>query len=346
MSVHTSFHFIADRVIHHADTTHGKHATEIARDFSLDYDALVTVSGDGLIHEVMNGLAQHARSKEAFSIPIAPVPTGTGNGTSLNLLGMEDGFDVSAAALNAIKGRPMKVDLFSFTQGDTISISFMSQALGLMSELDIGTESWRWMGDTRFFLGYLRGFIAYKPCPVTLYIKVAEQDKYTMLEAWKSQRSSKSNGLVAESNIKESTPIPPLTQPIDEKDGWITFDKPTLSIYAGKGPYVGRDLMLFPVSLPEDGMIDIAIHEHTSRVEMLKAMDGAPIGQPFWLDSLHYFKASAYRVKPHKPQGYLSVDGEAFPFEDFQVEVLKGLGTFMSPYGHYAAEFSGKKPGI
>jgi len=89
LSVHTSFRLIADRVIHHADTTHGKHATEIARDFSLDYDALVTVSGDGLIHEVMNGLAQHARSKEAFSIPIAPVPTGTGNGTSLNLLGME-----------------------------------------------------------------------------------------------------------------------------------------------------------------------------------------------------------------------------------------------------------------
>ena len=35
-------------------------------------------------------------------------------------------------------------------------------------------------------------------------------------------------------------PIPPLTQAVDEKDGWITFDKPVLYVYAGQGPYVGR----------------------------------------------------------------------------------------------------------
>lgn len=51
----------------------------------------------------------------------------------------------------------MKVDLFSFVQGETKTISFMSQSLGLMAELDIGTDNWRWMGDTRFFLGFLRG---------------------------------------------------------------------------------------------------------------------------------------------------------------------------------------------
>jgi len=51
----------------------------------------------------------------------------------------------------------MKFDLFSFTQGDTKTISHMSQALGLMAEVDVGTENWRWMGDTRFLLGFLRG---------------------------------------------------------------------------------------------------------------------------------------------------------------------------------------------
>ena len=51
----------------------------------------------------------------------------------------------------------MKVDLFSFVQGETKLISFMSQALGLMAELDIGTENWRWMGDTRFLLGFIKG---------------------------------------------------------------------------------------------------------------------------------------------------------------------------------------------
>lgn len=51
----------------------------------------------------------------------------------------------------------MKVDLFSITQGGKRSLSFMSQALGLMADLDLGTEHLRWMGDTRFMVGLLKG---------------------------------------------------------------------------------------------------------------------------------------------------------------------------------------------
>jgi len=32
----------------------------------------------------------------------------------------------------------------------------MSQTIGLMAEIDIETEHLRWMGDTRFIVGYLR----------------------------------------------------------------------------------------------------------------------------------------------------------------------------------------------
>lgn len=51
----------------------------------------------------------------------------------------------------------MKVDVFSVTQGGKRSISFMSQSLGLMADLDIGTENLRWMGDARFVFGFIRG---------------------------------------------------------------------------------------------------------------------------------------------------------------------------------------------
>jgi sphingosine kinase len=71
------------------DTTHRGHAYEIAKDLPLNYDALVTVSGDGLVHEVMNGFADHSVSAKAFNIPVVPIPTGSGNGLSLNLLGIE-----------------------------------------------------------------------------------------------------------------------------------------------------------------------------------------------------------------------------------------------------------------
>lgn len=51
----------------------------------------------------------------------------------------------------------MKVDAFSLTQKGKRTISFMSQALGLMADLDIGTEQLRWMGDARFMVGLMRG---------------------------------------------------------------------------------------------------------------------------------------------------------------------------------------------
>jgi sphingosine kinase len=55
----------------------------------LDYDCIVTLSGDGLIHEVLNGLAARPDAEKALNIPIAPIPTGSANGMCVNLLGIE-----------------------------------------------------------------------------------------------------------------------------------------------------------------------------------------------------------------------------------------------------------------
>lgn len=63
----------------------------------------------------------------------------------------------------------------------------------------------------------------------------------------------------------EGTALPPLRHSKDD-DGWTTLDKPLLYVFAGKGPYVGRDLMAFPVSLPDDGLIDIAAQQVVSKL--------------------------------------------------------------------------------
>lgn len=67
--------------------------------------------------------------------------------------------------------------------------------------------------------------------------------------------------------------------------------------------------------------------------------------RPFDLfPKIHYAKVHAYRIKPLEKTGCLAVDGEAFPFEQYQVEVHQGLGTLLSPYGHYAAKFEPRAP--
>jgi sphingosine kinase len=52
-----------------------------------------------------------------------------------------------------------------------------------MVDLDIGTENLRWMGDTRFIVGFLRGIVTNKNHKCRLKLKVVENDKVEMARA-------------------------------------------------------------------------------------------------------------------------------------------------------------------
>ena len=58
---------------------------------ALNVDAIVALSGDGLPHEIINGLASRTDAVAALRIPIVPVPTGSANGFNINLHGPEVG---------------------------------------------------------------------------------------------------------------------------------------------------------------------------------------------------------------------------------------------------------------
>ena len=64
--------------------------------------------------------------------------------------------------------------------------------------------------------------------------------------------------------VNSTTPLAPkrvssVSEP--DADGWVTFNRPLSYIYAGKGPYVSKDLMQFPVSIPDDGLLDVVAQE-------------------------------------------------------------------------------------
>ncbi|CAE6433423.1 unnamed protein product [Rhizoctonia solani] len=317
-------------------TGHAKHAIELAQECALDFDALLTVSGDGLVFEVLNGFRKRPDAAKAFSLPVCPIPAGSGNALSISLFGPEDGFDVAVAALNAIKGRRMPYDLCSFTQDGETSVSFLSQAIGLMADLDLGTENLRWMGDARFVAGFLRGVVSNKPCAMTLSIKMANNDKAQMVETLHKFKADPKSATEPTSPVTEDQEYG-ISPRFDQEDvngpGWFTFDKPVLYVYSGTMPYVSRDLMAFPVALPSDGMVDITVQELVPRPLMVKMISGGETGEQFWLPTQHYFKAEAYRLRPHASSGHLSIDGERFPYKEFHVETLKGLGTTLSMTG-------------
>lgn len=56
---------------------------------ALDYDAVVVLSGDGLVHEVFNAFSERDDAVNALGIPVVQIPTGSANGFSLCLLGVK-----------------------------------------------------------------------------------------------------------------------------------------------------------------------------------------------------------------------------------------------------------------
>ena len=139
------------------------------------FDAVISCSEDGTAHEVFNGLAKRPDAGTALKkIAVGHIPCGSGNALSLNLYGSTK---VSAAALGVIKGIKMPMDLVSVTQGSTRTISFLSQALGIIAESDLGTEHLRWMGSKRFEVGVITRIYQKRCYPCDVLAKVEIPDK-------------------------------------------------------------------------------------------------------------------------------------------------------------------------
>lgn len=67
-------------------------------------------------------------------------------------------------------------------------------------------------------------------------------------------------------------------------------------------------------------------------ISMLSAVDN---GKFFDMPLVWYRKILGYRIIPKSTgDGYISIDGERVPFEPFQAEIHRGLGTVLSKSGH------------
>ena len=104
-------------------------------------DAIVCVSGDGIPHEVFNGLYINTTRKDPLNVPGTLLPGGSSNGLTQNCFETSD-MDLATIAL--IKNVPTKVDLCQIkTLNSEPLISFLSTSFGLIADLDIGTENLR-----------------------------------------------------------------------------------------------------------------------------------------------------------------------------------------------------------
>lgn len=207
-------------------TTHSGEAIGITRDINIDdFDTIIACSGDGLPHEIFNGLGKRPDAGRALAkIAVSQIPCGSGNGMACTLYG--SGY-VSEAALGIIKGVDTPIDLVSLTQGTERTLSFLSQCVGMMAEADLGTEHLRWMGGARFHVGVLMRLLKKKSYPCDMALKVETEDKTAIKKAYKQhmRRQKSEPGQAA-----ESLELPPLkygtVNDVLPEEGWerIKYD--------------------------------------------------------------------------------------------------------------------------
>ncbi|XP_035472266.1 sphingosine kinase 1 [Scophthalmus maximus] len=161
-------------------TEHQNHARELVRKADLSqWDALVIMSGDGLLFEVINGLMEREDWQEAIQTPLGILPGGSGNALAASV----HHYSQSPPAWNEelllscgfmlCKGLVGSLDLVSIHLASRQRLfSFLSLAWGFVADVDIESEKYRHVGAIRFLMGTLvrlaslrvyQGKLAYLP---------------------------------------------------------------------------------------------------------------------------------------------------------------------------------------
>ncbi|MCJ1382615.1 sphinganine kinase lcb4 [Xylographa soralifera] len=323
------------------------HAVEIAEKLDTDaYDVIASCSGDGLPHEVFNGLGRKRDAQRALSnIAVVQLPCGSGNAMSWSLNGTDSN---SMAALCIVKGIRTPLDLVSVTQGESRTLSFLSQSLGIVAESDLGTDHLRWLGSARFTYGFFVRLLRKTIYPCDLAVKVEIGTKAEIKRHCHTQYHSR---LSMEERRRVPEQPKPSRSPDDEglpalKYGTIADDLPIDwnlvpygnlgNFYAGNMKYMAADSPFFSAAFPNDGFLDlVTIDGDIRRSTAVKLMLSVESGKFFDMPEVLYRKITGYRIIPRgQKDGYISIDGERVPFAPFQAEVHHGLGTVLSKNGH------------
>lgn len=233
---------------------------------------------------------------------------GSANAMVVNILGPQHSHNPVLAALTVIKGRPLPLDLCSVTQQKTDdspvdrTLSFLSISFGLLADLDIGTEHLRWMGETRFMVGFVEGAIANRKQRYKLEVQVIEEDKERIHAEWKKKRSEmKAKGREGRTAAEDAANgfewddqhqgLPPLrfgdvstdlsTTPGGDGSAWLTLEEELTSFFAGTCPWVASNVLQFPVKLCGDGSVDVSVTLTPGSARTLACIIGAEKGAIF-----------------------------------------------------------------
>uniref|UniRef100_A0A3Q3GRQ9 sphingosine kinase n=1 Tax=Labrus bergylta TaxID=56723 RepID=A0A3Q3GRQ9_9LABR len=229
-------------------TEHQNHARELVREADLSqWDALVIMSGDGLLFEVINGLLEREDWEDAIRTPLGILPGGSGNALAASIHHYSRSSPVSSEELLLscgfllCKGLVSRMDLVSvqLSSGPRL-FSFLSLAWGFVADVDIESEKYRHVGAARFTVGTL--------------VRLASLRVYRGRLAYLPSTPSRSPHKAPRG--PPDSLLPPLDQQLPG-DWVLVQEEDFVLMLAMYHSHLAEDLLAAPGAAPDDGVIHL-----------------------------------------------------------------------------------------
>ncbi|XP_056608358.1 sphingosine kinase 1 [Triplophysa dalaica] len=326
-------------------TERQNHAREMMRNADLTQcDAIVILSGDGLLFEVVNGLMDRQDWEKAIQTPVGILPGGSGNALAASVHHYTRkpqvwGEDLLVSCGFVLcKGLTSKLDLISVHLSSGARLfSFLSIAWGFVADVDIESEQLRLIGPFRFIVGTLvrlaslrtyRGKLAFLPVTDNLETDVSQaQQTHNNRTSYKSSEHNPSEQTRLVDHL-----LVPLDQPVPQS--WtVVEEQEFVLVVAMFQSYLGEDWLVAPSACTDDGVIHLFyMTAGISRPAMLRLFRAMQSGTHMECGCPHlvYRRAKALRLEPETRPGIITVDGEQVEYGPLQAQAHRGVARLIT----------------
>lgn len=266
------------------------------------YEGVLALGGDGTLAEVVNGLCSRDDGERALArLVLIPVGGGTGNGLVKSVVFASDvEYSPVNAVFCALKGVPQQLDLSLVQTPSNSYRSFLLLGWGLISDIDILSESMRWMGEARLTVAALY-FIAQH----RMY-----RGRLSILRA--------ASGRVAPSSI------PSLGNPLSED--WDVIEGDFSAVFILQTSHCALSMHSGPGVRLDDGLFTIQVVQSATRLQLLHMLLSIDTGEHVNSSVVKQYKAHAYRLEP-LTEGRLTLDGELVEYGPIQGLIMGTKAT-------------------
>jgi sphingosine kinase len=324
-------------------TERKRHAYDIARDpntnFSL-YHAIIILGGDGIVFEIVNGIADRPMITTSTSITeesnedqrsnnnnnnnmdilrrlvLVPLGGGSGNGLVASLLHENSHAKTPVhAAILAVKGHPQPMDLTRVTTVDgRVSHAFLTLMWGILSDIDLQSEWLRCLGETRMYVYAVMAIVRKQIYRGKLSLKI--------VRSWSTYTGESSFYENRVNRTRESERI--------DQEGWLHMSGDFVSVNVFQTSHISTSAHVCPGKKFDDGVFLVTVLDSgISRyglIEMLLTVDDGGL-----LNHSHVrvFRCSEYIFEPEGNDGLFSLDGESVAYGKIHGEILPNATQVM-----------------